>query len=127
MKSLLSMTAVGLLFIIGALSSCALQEEPMPPARPAGRAAEAKAKPVRASGDIGLLDMEKNYLILVTKEAKLITADFTSKTKATKLVPQKAKISDINLGQAATVTYVTQGGKNVAQSVEYTVKAKKGR
>jgi len=83
-------------------------------------------KPVKASGDLGLLDLEKNYLILVTKEGKLITADFTGKTKVQRLVPQPAKMSDINLGQSAIVTYVAKGNKNIAQSVEYTAKATKG-
>jgi hypothetical protein len=114
-----------------------MQEEMAQPAKPApiveakkapppAKAPEAKVKPVKASGDVGLLDLEKNYLILVTKEGKLITGDFTDKTKVTKLVPQPAKMGDINLGQAATVTYVTKGAKKIAQSVEYAVKAKKG-
>jgi hypothetical protein len=30
------------------------------------------------------------------------------------------------LGQSATVTYITKGAKNIAGSVEYTVKATKG-
>lgn len=88
---------------------------------------KSKEKPMKASGDVGLLDTEKNYMILVTKEGKLITADFSDKTKITKLVPQKVKMGDIDLGQAATVTYVEKGGKNVAVSVDYTVKAKKGQ
>ena len=37
---------------------------------------EAKAKAEKVKGDIGLLDTEKNYLILVTKEGKLITLGF---------------------------------------------------
>lgn len=87
---------------------------------------EEKAQPLKASGDVGLLDLEKNYMILVTKEGKLITAEFSPATKVTKLVPQKVKMSDINLGQSATVTYVTKGEKKTAESVEYVVKAKKG-
>ncbi len=137
MKNVLWATAIILLYAVFALSSCAVQEQkaaaPTPPA-PAAEAkkapppakAEAKVKPVKASGDVGLLDLEKNYMILVTKEGKLITADFNEKTKVQKLVPQNAKMSDINLGQSATVTYVTQEDKKHAQSVEYTVKAKKG-
>lgn len=126
MKSLLSLTVIVLLATVAALSSCAVQEEMASAPRPAGPP-EVKVKPVKAAGDIGLLDLEKNYLILVTKEGKLITADFTAKTKATKFIPEKAKVSDIDLGQSATVTYVTQGSKNIAQSVEYTVKAQKGQ
>ena len=139
MNTLLSIT--GVVLVIFALSSCALEQEKVaPPAKPAAPAvaeakkaapaakpAEAKVKPVKASGDVGLMDLEKNYLILVTKEGKLITADFTGKTKVTKLVPQPAKMSDINLGQSAAVTYnAGKGGKNIATSVEYAVKAKKG-
>jgi hypothetical protein len=136
MKSLPWITAVGLLYVIFALSSCAVQEEMTSPAKPAptaeakvpppAKAPEVKVAPIKASGDVGLLDLEKNYLILVTKDGKLVTADFTGKTKVTKLIPQKAKMSDINLGQTATVTYTTSGNKKVAQSVEYVVKAKKG-
>jgi len=140
MKSLISVAALLLIYMVFTLSSCAVQEEMTAPAKPAAPAvaeakkaapvakpAEAKAKPVKASGDVGLMDLEKNYLILVTKEGKLITADFTGKTKVTKLVPQPAKMSDINLGQSAAVTYnAGKGGKNIATSVEYTTKAKKG-
>ena len=135
MKSLLWVSAIVILYTAFALSSCAVQEEvaskpaPIVEAKkvaPPAKAPEVKVKPVKASGDVGLLDLEKNYLILVTKEGKLITADFTGKTKVTKLVPQPAKMSDINLGQSATVTYTTKGNKNMASSVEYAVKAKKG-
>lgn len=87
---------------------------------------KSKEKPLKVSGDVGLLDTEKNYMIIVTKDGKLITAEFDDKTKFTKLVPAKVKMSDINLGQDATVSYVENGGKNVAVSVDYTVKAKKG-
>ena len=147
MNTLLSIT--GVVLVIFALSSCALEQEMVTPAKPAAPAvaeakkappiveakkvppavkpAEGKVKAVKASGDVGLMDLEKNYLILVTKEGKLITADFTGKTTVTKLVPQPAKMSDINLGQSAAVTYdAGKGGKNIATSVEYTTKAKKG-
>jgi hypothetical protein len=49
------------------------------------KAEPAKAKAEKVSGDIGLLDTEKNYMIVVTKEGKLITIDFNSKTKATEI------------------------------------------
>lgn len=111
------------------LSSCAVQEEMTHSAKQApqtqANAPELKATPLKASGDVGLLDSEKNYLILVTKEGKLVTADFTEKSKVTRLIPEKAKMSDINLGQPATVMYTTRDGKKVAESVEYIVKAKK--
>ena len=149
MNGLLS--AAGIILVFFALSSCALEQEmATPPAKPAtpavaeakkapeppiveakkvaplAKAPEAKAKPIKTSGDVGLLDLEKNYLILVTKEGKLITADFNNKTKVQKLVPQPAKMSDISLGQSATVEYQQKGGKNIATSLEYTTKAKKG-
>jgi len=89
-------------------------------------AAQEKAKPLKASGDVGLLDLEKNYMILVTKEGRLITAEFSDRTKVTKLVPGKVKMSDINLGQSATVSYIKKDDKNIAVSVDYVVKAKKG-
>ena len=89
-------------------------------------AQEKKAKPLKVTGDIGLLDTEKNYMIVVTKEGKLVTVDFDKKTKVTKYVPQKAKMSDINLGAAASISYKKQGDKNILDSVEVKVKAKKG-
>ena len=82
--------------------------------------AEAKAKAEKARGDIGLLDTEKNYLILVTKEGKLITLDYDAKTKATQIDPTPGKIADIGLGSSATVEYTKQGDKNIAKSVDFT-------
>ena len=89
-------------------------------------AQQKKAKPLKVTGDVGLLDTEKNYMIVVTKEGKLVTIDFDKKTKVTKFVPQPAKMKDINLGQAASVTYKKQGDKNILDSVDVKVKAKKG-
>lgn len=81
---------------------------------------EAKAKVEKARGDVGLLDTEKNYLILVTKEGKLITLDYDAKTKATQIDPTPAKMADVGLGSSATVEYTKQGDKNIAKSVEFT-------
>lgn len=64
-----------------------------------------KKKAEKASGDIGLLDAEKNYMILVTKEGKLITLDFNDKTKVLKTESKAAKMADVGLGSAATVEY----------------------
>ncbi len=86
---------------------------------------EKKAKPLKVSGDIGLLDTEKNYLIVVTKEGKLVTVDFNDKTKVTALRPSKAKMSDIGLGTAASVQYTKKGDKNYLSAIEYTAKVKK--
>jgi len=72
-----------------------------------------KAKAEKVRGDIGLLDTEKKYLIVVTKDGKLVTVDFTDKTKATVLVDKKAKMADVGLGSSAQVEYVAKGEKNV--------------
>jgi hypothetical protein len=124
MYSLTSTAAgVAMLFM---LSACTTQEEmakPAPaapaPAAKAEVAAPAKAKVEKASGDVGLLDMEKNYMILVTKDGKLITLDFDQKTKVTKITPTPGKVADIGLGSSATVTYETAKDKNVATKLDY--------
>jgi len=137
MKNVFSVTsAAAAVTVAFALSSCSTQEErvakPAPtPAAPAAKAeakapakAEVKAKVEKTKGDVGLLDLEKNYLILVTKEGKLVTLDFDQKTKVTKVTPTPGKIADIGLGSSATVTYTKQNDKNFASGVEY--KAAKG-
>jgi hypothetical protein len=72
----------------------------------------AKAKAEKVSGDIGLLDTEKNYMIVVTKEGKLITLDFNAKTKVTEMKETKVKMGDVGLGSSANVEYITKGEKN---------------
>src|SRR5688572_6383110 len=72
----------------------------------------AKVKAEKDSGDIGLLDTEKNYMIVVTKEGKLVTLDYNAKTKATEIKETKVKMSDVGLGSSASVEYVTKGEKN---------------
>ena len=137
MKNVFSVTsAAAAVTVAFALSSCSTQEErvakPAPtPAAPAAKTeakapakAEAKAKVEKTKGDVGLLDLEKNYMILVTKEGKLVTLDFDQKTKVTKVTPTPGKIADIGLGSSATVTYTKQNDKNFASGVEY--KAAKG-
>ena len=131
MKSLISLTGLVLLYIVFALSSCAVEQEKMPPpkaappiveakkAPPPEKVPEVKAKPIKAKGDVGLLYLEKNYLILVTKEGKLITADFTGKTQVTKIVPTPSKMEDIGLGSSASVEYETTGDKKIVTKVEY--------
>jgi hypothetical protein len=81
-----------------------------------------KAKAEKVAGDIGLLDTEKNYMIVVTKEGKLVTVDYNAKTKVTAMVPANAKISDIGLGSAASVQYTEKGGKNYVTAIEYVEK-----
>jgi len=79
----------------------------------------AKAKAEKVSGDIGLLDTEKNYMIVVTKEGKLITLDYDGKTKAQEIKQTKVKMADVGLGSAASVEYVTKGDKNVLTKMEF--------
>ena len=49
----------------------------------------AKAKAEKVAGDIGLLDTEKNYMIVVTKEGKLITLDYNTKPRRKKSSKRK--------------------------------------
>ena len=144
MKSLFSASALVFAYImLFALSSCSTQDDmtakPAAPAAPAPVAkaekaapaekataekAPEKAKATKVVGDVGLLDLEKNYLILVTKEGKLVTVDFDAKTKATQIDPTPAKIADVGLGSSAVVVYEQAGEKSVATSLEF--KAAKG-
>ena len=78
-----------------------------------------KAKAEKVAGDIGLLDTEKNYMIVVTKDGKLVTLDFNAKTKVTQLRDTKAKMSDVGLGSSATVEYVTKGEKNFLSKMTF--------
>ena len=83
------------------------------------KAEPAKAKVEKVSGDIGLLDTEKNYMIVVTKEGKLVTLDFNAKTKTTEIQETKVKMADVGLGSSATVEYVTKGEKNFLSKMEF--------
>jgi len=137
MKSLVAVTGVVFLWMVLGLSSCAVQDDkPMTPAAPPAPVAKAevkappaekaaeKAKATKVVGDVGLLDLEKNYMILVTKDGKLVTLDFDEKTKATQIDPTPAKIADVGLGSSAVVQYTKEGDKNVATGLEF--KAAKG-
>ena len=132
MKSLISVAALLLIYMVFTLSSCAVQEEMTAPAKPAAppvmeakkapppeKVPQVKAKALKTKGDVGLLDLEKNNLILVTKEGKLITADFSDKTKVTKIVPTASKMEDIGLGSSASVEYQSKGEKKIVTKVEY--------
>ena len=79
----------------------------------------AKAKAEKVAGDVGLLDTEKNYMIVVTKEGKLITLDFNAKTKATEIRESKVKMAEVGLGSSANVEYVTKGEKNFLSKMEF--------
>jgi len=133
MKGLLSVTGIAAVSAMFALSACSTQEEvapkpapkpaaaaPAPAPEPAAKAdAPAKAKVSKASGDVGLLDTEKNYMILVTKDGKLITLDFDQKTKVTQVTPTSTKIADVGLGSSAVVVYEKAGEKNIASKIDY--------
>lgn len=84
-----------------------------------------KQKAEKVSGDVGLLDTEKNYMILVTKEGKLITLDFDKKTKVTVLKEEKAKMAHIGLGSSASIEYTEKGDKKILTKIEF-VPAKGG-
>ena len=79
-----------------------------------------KAKATKVSGDVGLLDLEKNYMIVVTKEGKLVTLDFDKKTKVTQLKEDPAKINDIGLGASAVAEYTEKGEKKNLSKIEFT-------
>ena len=85
----------------------------------AEKKAEEKAKAEKAKGDVGLLDTEKNYMILVTKEGKLITLDFDQKTKVTQLEEKAVKMGEVGLGSSADLEYVTKGEQKVVTKMEF--------
>lgn len=138
MKSLLSLSGVAAVSVMFVLSACSSQEEmapkpapaPAPAAKaeakapaaegkaPAEKTAE-KAKATKLSGDVGLLDTEKNYMILVTKEGKLVTLDFDPKFQPTQKEPVPSKVADIGLGSSAVVQYTKDGEKSIATNIEY--------
>ena len=131
MKGLVSITDVVFVLMLLVLFACSTQDDmkakpaaPAPAAKaevkapPAEKAPE-KAKTTKVAGDVGLLDVEKNYMIIVTKEGKLVTVDFDPKTKATQIDPTPAKIDDVGLGSSATVTYTSDNGKSIATGIEF--------
>jgi len=141
MKSFFSLTAIVFAYMLFALSSCSTEDKmatmpaPAAPAAtkaetkapaaeakaaPAEKSGEAKAKATKVVGDVGLLDMEKNYMILVTKEGKLITIDFDPKTTPTQKTQEDSKMADVGLGSSAVVQYQKAGDKLKATSLEYT-------
>ncbi|MGH7846212.1 MAG: hypothetical protein ACREQW_13725 [Candidatus Binatia bacterium] len=103
------------LLVIGSLAAFLLATLPAP----AQEKKEAKKKAEKVSGDVGLLDLEKNYMILVTKEGKLITLDFNQKTKAVLLKEDAGKMSDISLGSSASVEYTEKGEKKSLTAIEF--------
>jgi hypothetical protein len=94
-------------------------QEKKPEEKKAEEKKEEKAKAEKVAGDVGLLDTEKNYMIVVTKDGKLVTVDFNQKTKVTELKEKPAKMSDIGLGSAAAVEYTKKGDKNYLSKIEF--------
>ena len=133
MKNLFPATGAAALSMMLVVGGCSTQEEmaskpkPAPSPAPAAKAEakapekapEEKAKATKVAGDVGLLDTEKNYMILVTKEGKLVTIDFDAKFQPTQREPVNAKVADIGLGSSAVVQYTKDGDKNLASSVEF--------
>ena len=141
MKSVFPLTGVAAASMLLVLSACSTQEEmapkPAPAPAPAAKA-EAKAPPAekaegkapaektaekakatKLAGDVGLLDTEKNYMILVTKEGKLVTIDFDPKYEPIQKEPVPAKVADIGLGSSAVVQYTKEGEKSIATNIEF--------
>ena len=106
--------------LVGALASPMLAQEEKKAEKAEKAETSEKAKAQKVSGDIGLLDTEKNYMIVVTKDGKLVTLDFNQKTKVTELKESQAKMADIGLGSSAVVEYTVKGEKNVLSKIEFT-------
>lgn len=105
--------------LIGGIAVAAVLAWVMPAVAQEKKAEPAKAKAEKVAGDIGLLDTEKNYMIVVTKDGKLVTLDFNAKTKTSQIVDTKAKMADVGLGSSATVEYVTKGEKNFLSKMTF--------
>ena len=84
-----------------------------------GTAQEQKAKAPSLKGDVGAIELEKNYMILVTPEGKLHTMNFTDKTKVTVVQEEASSIDKINPGDAVTVTYIEKGEDKIIQAIQY--------
>jgi hypothetical protein len=147
MKNLVTVSGLVLLATSLGIAACSTQDEMVakPAAKPAAPApaatakteaktdakaeakgaakdeakSEAKAAATKLAGDVGLLDTEKNYMIVVTKEGKLVTVDYDAKFQPTQRELKEAKVADIGLGSAATVLYTKEGDKNIASSIEF--------
>ena len=110
----------GLAFLLAvSMASPIVAQEKKVEEKKAEKAGE-KAKAQKVSGDIGLLDTEKNYMIVVTKDGKLVTLDYNQKTKVTEMKEKPAKMSDIGLGSKAAVEYTQKGDKNFLSKIEFT-------
>ena len=110
---------VGVMSVVLAALALPVIAQEKKPAEAKKAAEPEKAKAEKVAGDIGLLDTEKNYMIVVTKEGKLITLDYNSKTKAHEIKQTKVKMADVGLGSAANVEYVTKGDKNFLTKMDF--------
>ena len=120
MRASSNIAAVIALLVAGLLALPVIAQEKKAEEKSEEKKAEpAKAKAEKIAGDIGLLDTEKNYMIVVTKEGKLVTLDFNAKTKATEIKETKVKMADVGLGSSANVEYVTKGEKNFLSKMEF--------
>ena len=68
--------------LAGALASPMLAQEEKKAEKAEKAEKSEKAKAQKVSGDIGLLDTEKNYMIVVTKEGKLSHAGLHPKNQS---------------------------------------------
>ncbi|HEY7165444.1 MAG TPA: hypothetical protein VIB79_12840 [Candidatus Binatia bacterium] len=118
-KEKVAIGAAALLFLALSFPVSAQEKKSEAKGEKAGEAKTEKAKAEKVVGDIGLLDTEKNYMIVVTKDGKLITLDFEPKTKVTELKEKPVKMSDVGLGSSATVEYTKNGDKNVLSKIEF--------
>jgi hypothetical protein len=124
MKTKTQSVAIAVLAVLLGLAvaapSVAQEKEKKAEGKNGGEKKAEKAKAEKVSGDIGLLDPEKNYMIVVTKEGKLVTLDYTPKTKVIELKESPAKMADIGLGSSARVEYIQKGDKNFLSKIEFT-------
>ena len=112
LRRIFSSTLMAAVILAWSLSAPAQEKKNEAKQTESAKTEPAKAKAEKVSGDIGLLDTEKNYMIVVTKDGKLVTLDINSKTKTTQLVDSKVKMADVALGSKAQVEYVVKGEKN---------------
>ena len=115
-----SMLVGGLAILLGVAVGTPIAAQEKAEEKKAEEKKAEKAKAEKVSGDIGLLDTEKNYLIVVTKDGKLVTLDYTAKTKTTELKESQVKMGEIGLGSTAIVEYVQKGEKNFLSKIEFT-------
>ena len=118
-KANIALGAAALFSLALSLSAVAQEKKADAKVEKNGAEKSEKAKAERVVGDIGLLDTEKNYMIVVTKDGKLITLDFDQKTKVTELKEKPVKMADVGLGASATIEYTQKGDKNILSKMEF--------